>query len=439
MKTKKTLFATMILILFTKFSYGLTSQECTQFIESLPPSYSVNEIEVPINWDNPKGTKTKVFYFTNLKPYQTPVVYFNGGPLGYDHYSYTIFDQKAAERNLGFVYIDQRGTGCSGSIPKVIDVDSAIFASFFAADQIVMDAEAIREKILGPSPWKIFGQSYGGQIANRYLDLKGQSIISVHNYAGGFNSNMTDFFANRMLKQHQVAQRFFAQYPQLLTVYNSLKSKLTEKHCITYQSRLICGLVLLDMAMDELYSISNWSNFASRFENLLIDNEPNLDLLKSYASYSLDYFFSDQFLISNLVWNQESGSSSPVFDKKIDCDFAEEIVKSKGFSPDQILVNHCRIIRLAMTPEISEFLGTVNSKIKIRQIQIEPHDFLASLQKHPNVKYYAYSGGLDFYDTVEHIYRTIDAKNQFQHLHFENQDHYGYFVESIFWDYLARP
>jgi pimeloyl-ACP methyl ester carboxylesterase len=434
----KRCFLTFFLFLFQTISWGSTPEECAKFAQGLPSDYRTASIEVPIDWSQPNGPKTTVFYFTNFENGQIPVVYFNGGPLGYDHFSYSVFSSKTKLRNLGFIYIDQRGTGCSEKIPPVTDLKSAENASLYAADQIVFDAEAIRKLVVGKRPWKVFGQSYGGQIANRYLSLAGENIISIHNYAGGFNSFMPDFFAKRMVKQNKVTEAFFNQYPNLLSVFQKLQATLSDSHCITHSSRKICGIVLLDMAMDELYSLNNWPQFAANFSRLLLNDQPNLPLFKSYSTYLLDYFFSSQFLISQTVWAQEAQSSNSTFDLVLDCDFADAILRNQGIDPNSLLVNHCRIIRSAVTKDISNFLNQILPKIKIRENSITSNDFKNLLKAHSHVKYFVYTGGLDFYDTIETDMNQFTSNSQFSHTHFKEQDHYGYFVEETFWDEFLK-
>lgn len=83
------------------------------------------------------------------------------------------------------VLMDQRGTGQSTALDAQALVDSGTFADdraradylkLFRQDQIVRDAEALRQEITGGVPWTTLGQSYGGFLTLSYLSLAPEGV-----------------------------------------------------------------------------------------------------------------------------------------------------------------------------------------------------------------------------------------------------------------------
>ena len=77
----------------------------------------------------------------------------------------------ALARGYQVVLLDQRGTGRSTRIdaatPELIDAKVLVN---LRADEIVADAEAVREE-LGLDQWDVLGQSFGGFCLLHYLSL----------------------------------------------------------------------------------------------------------------------------------------------------------------------------------------------------------------------------------------------------------------------------
>ena len=108
----------------------------------------------------------------NSLPY---LIFFQGGP-GYES-PRPISDSgwiKKATEDYNVLLIDQRGTGLSSpissdSIKNMEDNYLAEYLSFFRADNIIRDAEYIRENIFSVNKWSVIGQSFGGFCAMNCL------------------------------------------------------------------------------------------------------------------------------------------------------------------------------------------------------------------------------------------------------------------------------
>lgn len=82
------------------------------------------------------------------------------------------------------VLLDQRGTGQSTRLDSQTLADlpddraRADRVALFRQDQIVADAEAVREELTGGKPWTTLGQSYGGFLTLTYLSMAPQGVAA---------------------------------------------------------------------------------------------------------------------------------------------------------------------------------------------------------------------------------------------------------------------
>ncbi|WP_305841926.1 alpha/beta fold hydrolase [Photobacterium leiognathi] len=145
---------------------------------------------IPLNYQVADGKKIKVFARevvtqTNLNEDLPWLVYFQGGPG---------FPSPRPTGNAGWLkqaltkyrvlLLDQRGTGKSTPITHQTlamktPEQQAEYLSHFRADNIVRDAEFIREA-LGIKQWSILGQSFGGFCSLHYLSFYPQSLTRAY-------------------------------------------------------------------------------------------------------------------------------------------------------------------------------------------------------------------------------------------------------------------
>lgn len=425
------------------------NQECSEFLAKLPAHYKRGFLSVPENWLDPAGRKIEVFYYTNWSAGKTPAVYFYGGPLGVDHYTYTQFDREQSFQeletgsnhvNIGFIYIDQRGTGCSDPVPQASDFDSNLRASYYSTDHIVRDAEAIRSILVGANArWKVVGQSWGGQIANRYLMNYPDSIISIHNYAGGFTDNFVEFMYRRMKQQQQVGEVFMKRYPASVAWFKKIKAAVQSDDClVTTDKSKVCGPVLLDAYYDYfLGAPQDWPLLMRELPNVLLPNG-RLDLprIQMRAGYTFDFFFSSKVFPVTAAWRQEAKLADPSGSVAFDCEVASKLLRKQGVDVDNFLVDHCRVVRTGYNASVNKKLLRVSPRVPIRRTQTL-NSFIYALRKTPRLNYYVYSGGLDYYDTQSATYQKISQERQVKYTHFPDEGHYGYYTQPKFWSDLG--
>ena len=96
--------------------------ECTQFIDSIKDKYNYKWLQVPVRPDSSK-TISIFTYYKKTNSFKNPVIFFNGGP-GYTSHGTIDYLESAktkfggnSELEIDFIYMDQRGTGCSTHFP----------------------------------------------------------------------------------------------------------------------------------------------------------------------------------------------------------------------------------------------------------------------------------------------------------------------------------
>ena len=114
------------------------------------------------------------------------LVYFQGGPgSGSPRPTADSGWIMRALQDYRVLLLDQRGTGRSTPITAQTLAGfpgpqaQADYLMYFRADNIVRDAEAIRQQLIGAKPWSILGQSYGGFCAMRYLSASPEGLKEV--------------------------------------------------------------------------------------------------------------------------------------------------------------------------------------------------------------------------------------------------------------------
>ena len=146
--------------------------------------------ELPLDYANP-ARKTAVFArivtAAGHDNADLPVMaFFQGGPgSGSPRPMGNTGWIKRVLKEYQLVLLDQRGTGLSTPITAQTmrglgsPQAQAAYLKHFRADNIVRDAEAIRQQLIGEKPWSILGQSYGGFCAMRYLSAAPEGLREV--------------------------------------------------------------------------------------------------------------------------------------------------------------------------------------------------------------------------------------------------------------------
>ncbi len=146
--------------------------------------------ELPLDYARPSQT-IQVYAREVVAPgkedtNQPYLVYFQGGPgSGAPRPVDASGWIGRALQDYRVLLLDQRGTGRSTPVTAqtlagFADAQTqADYLMHFRADNIVRDAEAIRQQLIGANRWSILGQSYGGFCAMRYLSAAPEGLKEV--------------------------------------------------------------------------------------------------------------------------------------------------------------------------------------------------------------------------------------------------------------------
>lgn len=196
-----------------------------EFIDS-GVKHTPHTFQLPLDYSNPNKGTIEVFARElslvsdgdNQKPW---LVYFQGGPG---------FPSPRQNGNSGWVkralqeyrvlLLDQRGTGNSSvithqTLAHLTAQEQAEYLSHFRADNIVRDAEAIREQF-GVTQWAILGQSFGGFCSLTYLSLFPESLSRSYITGGvpSISRHPDDVYQATFKRTLEKNQAFFQQFPK---------------------------------------------------------------------------------------------------------------------------------------------------------------------------------------------------------------------------------
>ncbi|PKG75643.1 alpha/beta hydrolase [Shewanella sp. GutCb] len=153
---------------------------------------------LPLDYQQPNGETINVFARELVSPENQHkalpfIVFFQGGPgFGAVRPAANGGWIKRALQEFRVLLLDQRGTGLSSpvssaSLIHLSTTQQSQYLSHFRADNIIRDAEAIRQQLVGDEKWSILGQSFGGFCVLKYLNDAPQGLKEAY-ITGGIPS-----------------------------------------------------------------------------------------------------------------------------------------------------------------------------------------------------------------------------------------------------------
>ena len=273
-----------------------------KYLEMIITDYNFS---VPLDYSNKDGEKIAIFAREILReenknksiPY---LIFFQGGP-GYES-PRPIIDSgwvKRASEDYKVLLLDQRGTGLStpiigDSLPNMSDAELANYLTFFRADNIVRDAEIIRDQLIGKNRWSLLGQSFGGFCAMHYLSFYPDSLDKVF-ITGGIPP--------------------LSAHPD--DIYRATYKRVIEKNKLFYKT------------------FSNAHTNVNKIANYLGDNEvflPNGDklLMERFQQLGLNLGFSDGMATLNFLFERA------FIDNKLSYPFLKNMLSLQTFDTNPI-------------------------------------------------------------------------------------------------------
>ena len=419
---------------------------CALFIKTIEDQFNYGWVEAPLNYDQPQGEKARIFYYykkaTNFK---NPVVFFNGGP-GYDSSSSsTVLEQALTKFELNgkidFIYLDQRGTGCSTPhFALGADTNTLENLKWAASLGIVEDAELVRKTLLGDKKWKVFGQSYGAYIVYRYIEKHPEGISKAFAHGNAFGVSDMDGSYYRILSQQKVMDRFLKLYPDLKPKFKILKNTLSDKTlCFkTANGQDTCGYEILSHFVYSLGFSDQWKFLVLYIKSIVPKDTVDQNYLSQYVALNISQPFVYRDVrdpnkytdITNFFYNfagMYDWDSTPLdYDKCLIV--LNRIKTTQKITDDQILMNECLapiqfeykdLVKPFLLPRISQF----------GQKFVQPDQVLKNITLF-KIPTFSYSGQLDCFISKDFFSTQIKlAGKKITHTSFEHSGHEGFFTE----------
>lgn len=195
------------------------------------PAYATvdHTFTVPLDHRAPGGPTIEVFAREVVDPARANeelpwLLYLQGGPGGKSPRpsagSPGWLDQALKTHRV--LLLDQRGTGRSTPVTArtaarfATPARLAAHLAHFRADAIVADAELIRRRLCGDTPWETLGQSYGGFLTLTYLSQAPEGLRACYVTGGlpGLTATADDVYARTYPRVRDRVLDFYARYPE---------------------------------------------------------------------------------------------------------------------------------------------------------------------------------------------------------------------------------
>jgi proline iminopeptidase len=199
-----------------------------------------HQLDVPLDWNRPDGPTISVFARELVAPEKRReelacLLYLQGGPGGKSPRPTAAegWIGQALERHR-VVLLDQRGTGRSSRvdgrrISAFPDAEAAAeYLSFFRADSIVKDAEALRRADFGGKRWTTLGQSYGGFLTLTYLSSAPEGLAACL-VTGGLASvtpDASEVYRRTYPRVQEKNRIFYRRYPHDVELVGRIADRL---------------------------------------------------------------------------------------------------------------------------------------------------------------------------------------------------------------------
>jgi pimeloyl-ACP methyl ester carboxylesterase len=398
---------------------------CADFVSQLH-DFTPGTIEVPEDWDHPdQSPKIQVFYYwrkpENADADRPPVVFFNGGPASDSHGSAKLLGDLAFTQEQPFVFVDQRGTGCSSSFPTDLTEANAQRLTNWGSRGIVGDAEALRKTLFGDRKWRAYGQSYGGFIVHRYLEIAPEGLDRAIAHGASVMQDPISWMVERVRSQQRVGTTYFKSFPGDRDILEMARAAIPPAKCWESGSDSVCGPAVLDSLTILLGFRDNWPSL-HRWILKLKDGNGTLDqaavdsLVKSFVFG----VYGEGGLAGNVISKMEI---APGFDDQTGCRATLERLRKAGENPDAWPINECRLLLSYQSP-----FADLMKNISARPISLER--VLENLTRGP-VSFYLFSGRQDVFVPFATFDEEVKKLGKAVHYEsFPSSGHEGFYTEA---------
>lgn len=425
-------------------------ERCKDRIKNLPKDYIYGWMEVPENPLTLKGPKINIFYYGRVdRQTQNPqdvTIFYNGGPGSDSEGSFKLLNrlqnEDAQKNKINFLFIDQRGNGCSDPYPQGISEETLQRLAFYGTRGIVSDSEYIRKALLGSQKWRVFGQSYGAYIVHKYAIVEPKSVSKAYAHANAITASPIQRHAERISSQARVLNEYFKSYPEDQKRLETLNDFLIQKPCVTADDdQKYCGFTLSSPFVSMLGFKTSWNKLNSWLMKIVPNKEINQTELKNLATLYLvnDGDPANRKGVASLVISYVDRNYFD-FDGKL-CAKAFQYLQSRGEKPKEFMINECKdettTYADGTTGEQDDFDYSILKSLKTDWMT--PEQLKNSLVKNPNLDFFLYSGQLDAFVPVANFQEELAVVKPYVHYtHFMNTGHDGFYTEPQVWSDLLK-
>jgi pimeloyl-ACP methyl ester carboxylesterase len=368
------------------------NKECRTFLATLPSDEVKGWLTTTVSPEDLRPIA--VFFHHHPFHGSIPWIYFNGGPLDFDHskdFDLVFSLEKAAPPSI--IYLDQRGTGCSS--PMELKDDSNLGISEWASRGIVRDAEKLR-KALGIKVWNAIGDSYGGLIVRRYIANAPGALKKVISH-GYYLLDPQTFTKDRTRWQINPIEAYFKKYPGDIEI---LKQVSTQFPCGTNGDDQDCGLLRIrSLIFPAMVSHARWSVIHQFLPDLLLKSDEakkNSSILETGGSDSSDVV--EKYI--KVVIAVDEGM--PFWDMNICKEVADQL--QAEFHTDALApLLECYGSNVEMTPELTQMIDSLHD------FYVSQKDIENSLAKNPQIQFYITASIYDYYVSFPAVQAEVKA------------------------------
>ncbi|MFE3762140.1 alpha/beta fold hydrolase [Streptomyces sp. NPDC059104] len=295
---------------------------------------------VPLDHDDPGGERIGLYareaVATGKDPEGLPwLLYLEGGPgFGARRFTGRQAWLERALRDHRVLFLDQRGTGRSTpanrqTLPlRGTPGRQAEYLSYFRADSIVRDCEAIRPGLTGGAPWTVLGQSFGGFCTTHYLSTAPEGLRTALITGGlpSLTATADEVYAAALPRVERKNLAHYARYPMDVERARRVAAHLAEHH-----TTLPGGHRLTPEAFQSLGILLGTGDGSHRLHYLLEDA-----FVRTPAGHAL----SDSFLEG--VREQLSFAGHPLYALLHEAIYAQDPAAPTGWAAERVRAAHPR-------------------------------------------------------------------------------------------------
>lgn len=393
------------------------NQDCPAFKETIS-NLKMGEVER-------EGIKTFYYGFFSSNNKKT-IFFLNGGPGRDSHSVFALMKDRLLKHKLNFFFIDQRGTGCSSSYPILTEENISKLINY-DSENIAKDIFLIQKK-LNLKKIILFAQSYGGNIAFRYLQLYPELISHIVTHGSTLEKKSTSM-TPRLLSQHRISELYLKKFPEDKVKILRIRNKIKDDLCFSDSLSRICGKNIVDSSVIALGFTTEWEALHKWITELdKTQGFEFLKLLKRFASYFVfESYLPPQAILASVLNQYESSNEN-----QDECEVAKIELQKKNLSYDELLFNECR------------FFSSLQQKFLTQVVEIQnknPFDLKRLSLKLTKFKipFYVFASQKDNFVPIESFDEQKKIFGPLMHYKILNSSgHDGFYTENSIWELLEK-